>query len=49
MEYTLTPLGATLMGIVEPLILWADAHVADISAARERFDRLTPGKDILKD
>ena len=38
-EYTLTPLGATLMGIVEPLIRWADAHVEIIQEAQMRFDR----------
>jgi DNA-binding HxlR family transcriptional regulator len=37
-EYTLTPLGATLMDIVTPLIAWADAHVPEIDAARARYD-----------
>lgn len=38
-EYTLAPLGATLLDIVTPLIEWADAHVPQIDAARARYDR----------
>ena len=42
-EYTLTPLGATLLEIVTPLIQWADAHVPAIDAARARYDRQLQG------
>ena len=42
-EYTLTPLGATLLEIVTPLIVWADAHVPEIDAARARYDQQLQG------
>src|SRR3954465_6694165 len=38
-EYSLTPLGKTLRGIVRALIEWSEAHLAEIDAARARYDR----------
>lgn len=38
-EYALTPLGATLLQAVCSLVTWADAHLAEIDAARQRYDR----------
>lgn len=38
-EYTLTPMGETLLEAVSSLLVWADAHLADIDAARARYDR----------
>ena len=43
-DYELTDLGRSLWQAVEPLGLWARAHVADIHAAQSRFD----AKDGLK-
>jgi DNA-binding HxlR family transcriptional regulator len=37
-DYELTKLGGTLWGAVEPLSLWARAHVGEILASREQFD-----------
>jgi DNA-binding HxlR family transcriptional regulator len=37
-EYELTPLGATLRQIVHALIEWSGAHLAEVDAARERYD-----------
>ena len=37
-EYTLTPLGHTLMESVGPLMQWSLAHTADIAAARAAYD-----------
>ena len=38
-EYELTGLGRSLWAAVEPLGSWAQAHVADIQKARDRFDK----------
>ena len=37
-EYELTPLGATLREIVHALIEWSGAHLAEVDAARARYD-----------
>lgn len=37
-EYTLTPLGLTLLQTVCDLVRWAEAHTADVDAARARYD-----------
>jgi DNA-binding HxlR family transcriptional regulator len=37
-EYALTPLGATLREIVGALIEWSEAHLAEVDAARARYD-----------
>jgi DNA-binding HxlR family transcriptional regulator len=42
-EYALTPLAMTLRGIVGQLVEWSQAHLAEIDAARARYDRQTPG------
>jgi len=39
-DYALTPLGETLLEPVCSLIGWAEAHQAEIHAARERFSRV---------
>src|SRR6202030_2861861 len=38
-DYELTKLGGTLWDAVEPLGLWARAHVGEILASRQQFDR----------
>jgi DNA-binding HxlR family transcriptional regulator len=38
-EYTLTPLGATLRKLVRELLDWSGAHLAEVDAARARYDR----------
>jgi DNA-binding HxlR family transcriptional regulator len=37
-DYELTPMGRTLLQTIEPLIDWADSHVADIYTARAAYD-----------
>jgi DNA-binding HxlR family transcriptional regulator len=37
-EYTLTPLGRSLLATVGDLIAWSEGHTRDIAAARVRYD-----------
>ena len=37
-EYSLTPLGATLRQLVRGLVAWSGAHVAEVDAARAAYD-----------
>lgn len=39
--YDLTPLGRTLLDTIGQLAAWADAHLAEIEAARARYDART--------
>lgn len=38
-EYSLTPLRRTLTGTVQALTLWAEAHIGEVEAAQQRYDR----------
>jgi DNA-binding HxlR family transcriptional regulator len=42
-EYAVTPLGATLREIVRSLVVWSSAHLAEVDAARARYDQQEPG------
>ena len=42
-DYELTPLGRSLWDPVDALGAWARAHIAEIEAARQRFDTRAPG------
>jgi DNA-binding HxlR family transcriptional regulator len=37
-EYALTPLGTTLLDAAGTLVSWADAHLAEVDAARAAYD-----------
>ena len=37
-EYFLTPLGQSLMSIVESLVAWSASHISDVERARQRYD-----------
>ena len=37
-EYAITPLGHTLAAVLDGLQLWARDHIADVLAARRRYD-----------
>jgi DNA-binding HxlR family transcriptional regulator len=37
-EYALTPLGATLRQLIRGLVAWAGAHLAEVDAARAKYD-----------
>ena len=39
-EYSITPLGATLAGAVDPLRDWAERNLKEVSAAQRRYDAL---------
>ena len=37
-EYTLTPLGGTLRQLIRGLVAWSGAHLAEVDAARSKYD-----------
>lgn len=37
-DYALTPLGQSLMPLVIAIKAWAEEHIEDVEAARERYD-----------
>lgn len=37
-EYTLTPLGATLRQLIRGLVAWSGAHLGEVDAARAAYD-----------
>jgi DNA-binding HxlR family transcriptional regulator len=37
-DYELTPLGTTLLAIIQPLVAWTRAHRAEIADARASYD-----------
>ncbi|MER6574416.1 helix-turn-helix domain-containing protein [Nonomuraea sp. NPDC001023] len=37
-DYALTPLGESLMPLVIAIKAWAEEHIEDVEAARERYD-----------
>lgn len=37
-EYSLTPLGQSLLTIVDALIAWSGEHISDVEQARLHFD-----------
>jgi DNA-binding HxlR family transcriptional regulator len=37
-EYDLTALGRSLLGLVSGLEAWAEEHIADVAAARDTYD-----------
>jgi DNA-binding HxlR family transcriptional regulator len=37
-DYTLTPLGRSLLGLAQALEDWAETHIADVEAARVEYD-----------
>ena len=37
-DYTLTPLGTSLHQTVKSLVVWTEAHRADVAEARDRYD-----------
>ncbi|MFI7129121.1 winged helix-turn-helix transcriptional regulator [Nonomuraea sp. NPDC050153] len=37
-DYALTPLGESLMPLVAAIKSWAETHIGDVEAARDRYD-----------
>ena len=38
-EYTLTPLGRTLISLVEEICVWAESHIESVLEAQQTFDQ----------
>ncbi|TMR04273.1 helix-turn-helix transcriptional regulator [Actinomadura soli] len=47
-DYSLTPLGATLMDAAQALVNWAESHLDQIDAARADYDARAAEIDALK-
>jgi DNA-binding HxlR family transcriptional regulator len=44
-EYSLTPLGESLIGILSELCEWAEKHMGEVEAARKQHDALYERRD----
>lgn len=44
-EYSLTPMGETLMDAASTLVAWAESHLPDIDASRAAYDARTKKLD----
>ncbi len=38
-DYTLTPLGTSLLPVMDAVHAWAERHMGEVNAAREEFDQ----------
>ncbi|QXJ20939.1 helix-turn-helix transcriptional regulator [Actinomadura graeca] len=47
-EYSLTPMGATLMDAANALVRWAEGHLDEIDAARAEYDARAAEIEALK-
>ena len=45
-EYALTDLGRSLLGLAGALEEWAETHIADVDAARAAYDARTDGAQV---
>ena len=43
-EYDLTPMGLTLLDTIGQLVIWADSHLPEISAAQAAYDAKHPAE-----
>ncbi len=47
-EYAITPLGATLAAMLDPLQHWAREHISEVIAAQRRYDgKNPPAPDLI--
>ena len=44
-EYSLTPLGETLIGILAELCVWAEEYIEEVEIARREYDARTSGEE----
>ena len=44
-EYSLSPIGESLVGTLKTISLWAETHFGEVLSAREKFDRSGETKD----
>ncbi|GAA1886097.1 winged helix-turn-helix transcriptional regulator [Actinomadura bangladeshensis] len=47
-EYSLTPMGATLMDAANTLVDWAESHLSEIDAARADYDTRARAEEPVK-
>jgi len=47
-EYSLTPLGHTLVGLVEAIRDWAEQHIDEVEAAQRQFDARAKEEEVLE-
>lgn len=47
-EYSLTPMGATLMDAASTLVAWAESHLDRIDAARAEYDARAAREEAIK-
>ncbi|MGP4029796.1 winged helix-turn-helix transcriptional regulator [Actinomadura sp. 3N407] len=47
-DYSLTPMGATLLDAASTLVKWAESHINEIDAARADYDVRTAETEALK-
>ncbi|GAA4233324.1 helix-turn-helix domain-containing protein [Actinomadura meridiana] len=47
-DYSLTPMGATLMEAANTLVSWAETHISEIDAARADYDLRAAEIEALK-
>jgi len=45
-DYTLTPMGQTLLEAVTPLMTWAEAHLDEIDSAHRHYDEAHPEPEL---
>jgi DNA-binding HxlR family transcriptional regulator len=43
-EYSLTPLGRSLVKVLDDIKAWTESHAPDVMQAQQRFDRLQAAK-----
>ena len=42
-EYALTPLGGSLVPLIQAIVRWSKAHGEEVGAAREDYERIARG------
>jgi DNA-binding HxlR family transcriptional regulator len=47
-EYTLSPIGRSLVSTLDSISRWAEQHFPEVLTARERFDKLETKKPVRK-
>jgi len=47
-EYSLTPLGRSLVKVLDSIREWADTHTGDVLAAQQRFERQAAAKAQMR-
>ena len=45
-EYSLTPLGHSLVKVIDDVKAWTETHAPDVMQAQQRFDRLQAAKAV---